>query len=158
MAIAKRLLEYLKQHDVNYRLVKHPRTGSSMETAEQAHVSGDALAKGVVVREDSEFLLVVVPSDYHVELDSLKKMLGREVMLAVEGELGSLFTDCEVGAVPPVGEPYGLVTIWDPNTTLGSEEHVYFEAGDHEHLVAVSGRQFHELMAHAERGEFSHHL
>ncbi|OOZ35801.1 aminoacyl-tRNA deacylase [Solemya velesiana gill symbiont] len=158
MAIPKKLLEFLKQQDANYKLVAHPRTGSSMETAEQAHISGDALAKGVVVREDSEFLLVVVPSDYHIELESLRKMLDRDVILAVEGELGSLFPDCELGAVPPMGEPYGLTTIWDPNTTLGQEERVYFEAGDHEYLVSVSGRQFHELMAHAERGEFSHHV
>ncbi|MES9872978.1 MAG: YbaK/EbsC family protein [Candidatus Sedimenticola sp. 6PFRAG7] len=158
MTIAKRLLEFLKQHDTRYKLVAHPHTGSSMETAEQAHVPGDALAKGVVVREDSEFLLVVLPADYHIELESLKAMLGRDVMLAVEGELGSLFPDCEMGAVPPVGEPYGLTTIWDPTTSLGQEDKVFFEAGDHEHLISVSGKTFHELMAHAERGEFSRHV
>ena len=38
MTIAKRLLEFLKQHDTRYKLVAHPHTGSSMETAEQAHV------------------------------------------------------------------------------------------------------------------------
>ena len=79
-------------------------------------------------------------------------------VLATEEELGGLFPDCELGAVPPLGHAYGIKTIWDPKTTLGSERQVYFEAGDHVHLVRVSGKKFHELMAPADRGEFSYHI
>ena len=158
MAMASRLRQYLKQHEAVYKLVSHPHSGSSMESAEQAHVPGDALAKGVVVKEQGEYLLVVLPSDYHVELESLIRLLKREVTLAHEGELGRLFPDCELGAVPPIGEAYGLTTLWDPSTSLGQLDRVFFESGDHEHLVAVSGEQFHELMAKAERAEFSHHI
>jgi Ala-tRNA(Pro) deacylase len=158
MAMATRLRQYLKQHEADYKLVSHPHSGSSMESAEQAHVPGDALAKGVVVKEQGEYLLVVVPSDYHIELETLRRILKREVALAHEGELGRLFPDCELGAVPPIGEAYGLATLWDPSTSLGQLDRVFFESGDHEHLVAVSGEQFHELMAPAERAEFSHHI
>ena len=59
-------------------------------------------------------------------------------------------------AVPPIGFAYGVDTVWD--TSLGDKESVWFEAGDHESLVHLSGRQFHELMAPAERGQFSHHV
>lgn len=158
MAIARQLLDYLRQHEVGYILTPHPHSGSSMETAEQAHVPGDSLAKGIVVKHEGEYVLVVVPSDYHVELESLHEMLQQKVSLAFEEELQALFPDCEVGAVPPIGMAYGLTTIWDPNTSLGREETIYFEAGDHEHLVCVTGEQFHELMAPAERGQFSHHI
>lgn len=159
MAIANTVQSFLKQHHVKPHLVPHPHSGSSMETAEQAHVSGDALAKGVVVKTaDGVHLMVVLPSDYHVEMAALGKLLGRRVTLATEDELAALFPDCEAGAVPPLGEAYGLQTIWDPNTSLGKLDKVFFEAGDHENLVSVSGRRFHELLAHAERGEFSRHL
>lgn len=158
MAIARRLLDYLRDKEAGYLLLPHPHTGSSMETAEQAHIPGDALAKGVLLKDGERFTLVVVPSDYHVELDQLKIMLNREVVLASEEELESYFADCEVGAVPPIGPAYELDTVWDPTTSLGSEPQVYFEAGDHEHLVCVSGEQFHELLAPAERGHFSHHI
>ena len=158
MSISKTLRKYLVAHEVKIKLITHSPTGSSMESAEQAHVSGDALAKGVLVKDDEGYLLVVVPTDYHVDLDSLRRFLGQPVELATEEEIGSLFPDCELGAVPPLGHAYGIKTIWDPNTTLGKEKQVYFEAGDHVHLVRVSGRKFHELMAPADRGEFSYHV
>ncbi len=159
MSIAKQLQTYLKQHEIKYRLITHPHTGSSMESAEQAHVHGDALAKGILVTTaDDGYRLVVVPSDYHIELESLQTLLKQEVEMSTETELGECFPDCEVGAVPPLGHVYGIKTLWDPDTSLGREERIFFEAGDHEHLVAVSGEQFHELMAPAERGEFSQHI
>ena len=158
MAISNKLRLYLKQHDVKYRLISHPHSASSMESAEKAHVPGDSLAKGILVKEDGEYLMVVLPSDYYVELDTLHKLLGKEVEMAEEAELIGLLPDCELGAIPAVGPVFGIKTMWDPNTSLGKEEQVYFEAGDHEHLVKVSGKHFHELMAEAERGEFSHHF
>jgi len=158
MSISNTLREYLVAHDVKVKLITHSPTGSSMESAEQAHISGDALAKGVLVKDDEGYLLVVVPSDYHVDLDSLRSFLGQPVELASEEELGDLFPDCELGAVPPLGHAYGIKTIWDPKTTLGSERQVFFEAGDHVHLVRVSGEKFHELMAPADRGKFSYHV
>jgi Ala-tRNA(Pro) deacylase len=158
MAMATRLKSYLLEHGIEYSLIPHPRTGSSMETAQVAHVPGDALAKGVVVEDESGYLLVTIPADYHLELDRLARQMGRPVELATEQELSPLFADCEQGAVPPIGPAYGLRSLWDPHSPLGRLDEVFFEAGDHEHLVRVSGRQFHELMGAAERGRFSHHV
>ena len=158
MAIAPRLEKYLRQRQIKYKVVIHPHSEHSQETAEKAHVPGDALAKGVLVKDDEGYLLVVLPADYHIELESLKKLLRQEVAMVDEVTLGVVFNDCEVGAVPPIGMAYGLKTIWDPTSSLGALDQVYFEAGDHQSLVRVSGVQFHELMASAERGEFSHHI
>ena len=158
MAIASRLEKYLRQREVKYKVVMHPHSEHSMETAEKAHVPGDALAKGVLVKDDDEYLMVVLPADYHIELESLRKLLRQDVAMVDEVTLGVVFSDCEVGAVPPIGMAYGLKTIWDPKSSLGALDQVFFEAGDHQSLVRISGVQFHELMASAERGEFSHHI
>jgi Ala-tRNA(Pro) deacylase len=158
MTIAKRLEDHLKKRSLKHSLVTHPPTGSSMETAEAAHVPGDALAKGVVLKDDAGLLLVVVPSDYHVELDTLNAQLDRSLAFVSEDELADVFPDCARGAVPVVGEAYGVETIWDPEASLGQQEHVYFEAGDHATLVKMNGEHFHELMSGAERVHFSHHI
>ena len=158
MAIAHDLENYLRQRQVKYKVVTHPHSAHSMDTAEKAHVPGDALAKGVLVKDDDGYLLVVVPSDYHIELESLQRLLKQDVAMVEEATLGEVFTDCELGAVPPVGMAYGVKTIWDPTSSLGKLDEVFFEAGDHQTLVRMSGEQFHELMAPAERGEFSHHI
>lgn len=158
MSMAKTLESHLHDTGCRYKLVPHPHSGSSMQTAEIAHVPGDALAKGVVLRDDAGLLLVVVPSDYHVQLNALNTLLARKLEFVAEHELAAIFPDCEPGAVPPIGAAYAIATLWDPEASLGVQEHVYFEAGDHQTLVRVSGKQFHELMATADRAHFSRHL
>ena len=158
MAIALKLEDYLQQRGVEYQVVSHPKSEYSMETAEKAHVHGDSLSKGVLVNDDDGYLLVVLPADYHIEIESLHKLLGQEVKMVDESVLEGVFSDCELGAVPPIGMAYGIKTIWDPKSSLGKLDEVFFEAGDHQTLVQMSGEQFHELMSPAERGKFSHHI
>ncbi len=158
MSIAKKLQIHLKEQNVKYKLISHPHTGSSMETAEVAHIPGDALAKGVLVKSDKKFIMIVIPSDSYVDLETVRKLLVSDVEMATEAELSEQLPDCEVGAIPPLGYLYGIDTMWDPTTSLGTQDRIYFEAGDHKHLVRVSGEQFHELMAPAVRGEFSRHM
>lgn len=158
MTIANRLYEYLKDQGSNYTLLGHPHSGSSMETAENAQVPGDALAKGLVLKDEAGILLVVAPSDHHVELDRLNAHLGRQLSFVAEPELADIFPDCELGAVPAVGAPYSIETVWDPQSSLGAQDYIYFEAGDHATLVRVGADHFRELMAGAGEAQFSHHI
>jgi Ala-tRNA(Pro) deacylase len=156
MAIAEKLKIYLTDKNASYELVAHPRTGSSMETAEAAHVPGDQLAKAVIVKDKEHFAVVVLPSDHHLDLDNVGKQLDSTIAMATEEELASLFPDCTIGAIPPLGDAYGIKTLLD--TSLEEQAVIYFEAGDHEQLVQTSGEQFTSLMANAVTGRFSHHI
>jgi len=156
MAIAGKLEAHLKAHSIDYELVPHPHTESSMVTAAAAHVPGDRLAKAVILKDGDEYLMIVVPSDYHVQLGALHRQLGREVGLATEPELVTLFPDCDEGAAPPVGAAYGLKTMVDER--LLQQPEVYFESGDHEHLVKVSGAQFKHIQADAEAVDAAKHI
>jgi Ala-tRNA(Pro) deacylase len=158
MAMVKTVESYLNEHEIDYVLIIHPHTGSSMETAEIAHVPGDSLAKGVVLEDSDGFLLVVIPSDYHLNLDLMCSLLKRDLHMADENSLENLFPDCEVGAIPAIGQAYAINTIWDPSSSLGNVDEVFFEAGDHRELVCVSGEAFHELMASVERMSISQHI
>jgi Ala-tRNA(Pro) deacylase len=151
MAISPTLEEHLQQQSADYDLVAHPHTETSMNTAAAAHVPGRRLAKAVIVKDGEAYLMVVVPSDHHVHLGRLHQQLGREVGLASEDELARLFPDCELGAIPPIGDLYGLKTLVDAG--LFSQPEVFLESGDHAHLVKVSGAQFESLLAAAERVE-----
>ena len=157
MTIASRLYDYLKERGSDYTLLSHPHSESSMETAESAKVPGDALAKGVVLK-DADGLLLVVPSDYHIELDTLNDRLGRKLSFVAEEELGEIFPDCELGAVPAIGAAYSLPTLWDPDSSLGGQDYLYFEAGDHTTVVRVTSAHFRELLADARQAHFSHHI
>ena len=156
MSVAARLEALLEEQAIDYEVLSHHHTESSMATAASAHVPGDQLAKAVIVKLDDEYLMVVVPSDYHVHLGLLHRHLGENVGLATEEELGSLFPDCEVGAIPPVGRAYGMRTLVDE--TLLDEPELFLETGDHESLIKIGVEQFWDLQGDAERVDVGQHV
>jgi len=156
MAISERLAGYLHDQAVTFDVVAHRHTASSLETAHAAHVSGDRLAKTVVLEDDSGYLLAVLPATCRLDLGELHRRLNRPLGLATESEVARLFEDCEPGAVPAFGAAYGLETVVDER--LAEEPDVYVEAGDHERLVHLSGEDFDALLEDASRATFSRHL
>ena len=156
MAIAITLKEYLDYSGVDYDLVEHPYSLTSMHAAEEAHISGENLAKGVVLQDGEHYLVAVVPATHMVLLGKLRKQFKRYFSLAEEKDLHDLFTDCSVGAVPPIGNAYSVEVIFDDR--LNECGDVYFEAGDHTDLVHVSAVDFRCLMGNARHGEISRHI
>lgn len=154
MAISTTLRTFMDTQRITYALIPHPHTGSSMETAQEAHVPGKRLAKAVIIKDQDQFKMVVVPSVDHVDLDELCRKFGHDVRLATEDELSRLFPDCEPGAVPPAGAAWDMDTYLDK--CLLEEPELYFEAGDHEQVVRVSGYQFEQMLEHATRGHYGH--
>jgi len=153
MAIACKLEDYMQQHGIKYDVLMHQHSHNSMETAEMAHVRGDCIAKSVVLEDDDGFVMAVLPSTCHVRLGTLNRELNRKLRLATEDELPNLFTDCELGAIPPVGLAYGMTTVMDDS--LAEQPEIYFEAGDHEKLIRVNRQDFMALMGHAEHARFA---
>ena len=153
MTIAASVQKHLIREGVTYRLIEHTRTLDSAHTAQAAHVPGAQLAKGTLLKDDQGFIIAVVPATRRVDLGAIHRRFGRPLGLATEGELASLFGDCEPGAVPPLGAAYGIANVLDDS--LMEESDVYFEAGDHRGLVHVSGADFRKLMTDAPHGDIS---
>jgi Ala-tRNA(Pro) deacylase len=155
MTIAATVRQYLNDCGIEYEVVEHARTMSSSRTAEVGHVAGDRLAKAVVLKSEGGFTMAVLPASCHLRLGEVQDCLRRPVGLATEREVGQLFGDCELGAIPPVGKPYGMEMIVDDS--LQEQPDVYFEAGDHVSLIHVSAMAFQRLTAEARHGRFSRH-
>jgi Ala-tRNA(Pro) deacylase len=153
MTIAATQQRYLVQRNADYDLLLHAHTGSSHETAEAAHIPEHHIAKAVVVKDASGYAMVVIPASNLLRLKHLRHELKRDLQMVREEELATLFKDCEPGAVPPLGPAYGVETLLDESLTSLAD--VYFEAGDHEQLVHLSGEDFQALLAGARRGYFS---
>ncbi len=155
MPIAPRLRDYLTAQNIAYREIPHEPTLSSNRTAQACHVSGDRLAKGIVLRRDGGYLLAVMPASHRLRLSDLKASLGDGVEMADEFEISGLFQDCAYGAVPAVGKCYGLDVIVDDS--IEAQPEIYIEAGDHETLIHLSQAEFARLTANAHHGRFSTH-
>jgi Ala-tRNA(Pro) deacylase len=127
-----------------------------METAEIAHIPGDKLVKSVLLKDDQEYLMAVVPSTYHVQLSDLASRFHRHLELVPETELVSIFTDCETGAIPPIGQAYAIDMVVDEK--LLDCEDLYIEAGDHQSLVHLQHEDFLRLIQNSPHADFTRHI
>lgn len=144
MTMATTLVKFLAQKGIAYDILPHRYTDTSLNSAHTAGVPGNQVAKSVVLEDDQGYLLAVIPATQHVKIRELNKLLHRNMGLATEAELRELFNDCQLGAIPPFGQAYGLSTVVD--ASLDHCPDVYFEAGDHEELIHLKGDAFRRLM------------
>ena len=156
MAIAITLKDYLYQFDIDYETLRHPHSSNSMETARMAHVPGDQLAKSVLLRDANGFVEAVIPASHYVQMEQLHSRTDRGLGLASEQEIQQRFPDCETGAIPPIGDAYGCDVYLDDK--LAQCNDVYFESGDHETLIHMSGKEFRKIMHAAQHGQISRHI
>jgi Ala-tRNA(Pro) deacylase len=153
MAIAKTVKWFLDSHQFSYEILQHRHTSSSAETADAAFIWGDQLAKSVLLEDEKGYVIAVLPASHRVDLKRLRRQMHRKLELATEAELGEIFSDCELGAIPPLGSAYGIPVVYDDHLMkLGS---VYFEAGDHEGLIYMSGAEFMRMLEGAPHGRFA---
>lgn len=153
MGMAITLREYLDSKGIDYELVRHDYATDSSRAAAAAHLPGDQVVKTVVLADERGFLVAAVPATHRLQLGLLHRCYQRHLGLATERDLSELFDDCEVGAVPPLGDAYGLDVLLDMSLSRCGD--VYFEAGDHREFVHMRGSDFRSLLAAADHGFFS---
>jgi Ala-tRNA(Pro) deacylase len=145
MGVAATVEKYLKAKQVEFTLLEHEYCEGSYNTARVAKIDDLCLAKGVLLRdEDFHYTLCVLPTRNKILRRTLNNIFDRHLELVDEEELIEIFKDCEEGAVPALGEAYGIDVIWDED--LLKVEEVYIEAGDHRHLIRLRQPEFAQLM------------
>jgi Ala-tRNA(Pro) deacylase len=153
MAIAPTLAKYLAAKNVAFDVLAHEPTQSSLRTAEACRIPGDRLAKAVLLRDATGYVLAVLPSSHHIRISELKRQYGDDVEFASEREIGELFGDCARGAIPAIGECYGLDLMIDDG--IEAQPDIYFEAGDHATVIHMTRAEFAALTWMAQHGRFS---
>lgn len=154
MGIATTIQHFLDEQGVSYTIVPHPYTNTSYGSAKAAHVSPDRVAKGVLLKQDDDYVLAVVPASRKLDLHWLTVEVEHDLELAGEDELAEIFFDCDYGAVPAVGAAYGLNTLVEK--CLRAQSELYFEAGDHEELIRVSEADYETLLGDVQYLSFTH--
>jgi len=143
--LATKLKKYLDDHHVKYITINHSPAYTAQEIAACAHVSGKEFAKTVMIKVDGELKMMVEPANTHVDLNKLKEVTGaKSVELASEYEFQDKFPDCELGAMPPLGEMYHL-DVYVSNK-LRDDEKIVFNAGTHTELVKMKYKDFENLV------------
>lgn len=143
--IATKVTDYLGRAGVKFETIEHPVAYTASEVAASAHVVGRDFAKTVIVNLDGDLAMVVLPASRRLILSDLREMLGTEnVRLATEAEFRDAFPDCEVGAMPPFGNLYGMRVY--VASTLANEKTIAFNAGIHTEVVQMPYEEFARLV------------
>jgi Ala-tRNA(Pro) deacylase len=141
----RRLRDYLDSHHVRYFVISHSPAYTAQEIAAAAHVSGRELAKTVMVSVDGKMAMVVLPASRQIDFELLRALCGtRDVALAEEKEFSGLFPECEIGAMPPFGNLYGMEVYADDE--LDDDHDITFNAGAHTELLRMSWPDYKRLV------------
>lgn len=142
---ATKLKALLDASQVKYSVLTHSTAYTAPEIASLAHIRGQDLAKTVIFKIDDHIAMAVLPSSRHVDLSLLKASAkAKTISLASEEEFGHLFAGCEIGAMPPFGNLYGIPVFVDE--TLSRDKEIAFNAGTHSELIRMSYKDFARLV------------
>ncbi len=140
-----RLKLCLDDHKIKYVTIKHSLAYTAQEIAESAHIQGRKLAKTVMVDIDGKMAMAILPASEKINLSLLKQAAGAtKVRLAREDEFRDKFPECELGAMPPFGNLYGMEVF--AAETLAADKEIAFNAGSHTELVKMAYTDFEHLV------------
>lgn len=141
----KELQEFLEDGKVKYRTIGHSLAYTAQEIAAAAGIPGQELAKTIIVKIDGELAMAVLPASYWVDTESLAKAAGaKKVEIAREEEFVDLFPGCDLGAMPPFGNLYGMKVFVAEK--LADDGEIVFNGGTHRELVRLAYADFKRLV------------
>lgn len=151
------LTDWLDEHGIDYEIHRHDRALTAKATARAEGVDPHTFAKVVWVRssEGREAFMVVDALD-HLSLKKAATAMGCDkVKLVPEDEIGSSAPECEVGAMPAIGQLFDVPTFADH--AIAQDDEISFNAGTHDTAIRVDrkawegavGVTYRDLAAHA---------
>jgi Ala-tRNA(Pro) deacylase len=145
MAAQMWIRQMLEQRNVQFQELHHTEAYTAQTVAQREHVSGHRVAKVVVAIVDEQPVELVLPASRHVNLDLVCRVVnGRKARLAGEEEMAKFFTDCDVGAVPPLRHWANVPVVMD--RSLNVEGDILFQAGTHTDAIRLNFRDWYELV------------
>lgn len=141
----RKLQEFLDSHHIKYVRIIHSPAYTAQKIAASAHIPGKTLAKTVMVKVDGKVAMAILPASKQVDFKLLREATGAaQVELAREREFMDLFPDCDIGAMPPFGNLYGMEVY--VAKTLTEDEEIAFNAGSHTELIRLAYKDFETLV------------
>lgn len=141
----QQLKDFLDEAGSEYMCLSHPPAFTAQELAHHVKIAGDRVVKTVIIELDGKMAMLVMPATWRVRWDRLSHVLETDfVDLADEQAFQDRFPDCEVGAMPPFGNLFGMAVYCSEALTEQSE--LAFAAGSHTESVHMKTRDFMELV------------
>ncbi|WP_196137642.1 aminoacyl-tRNA deacylase [Aliikangiella sp. G2MR2-5] len=136
--------EYLDDLGIDYELIPHITSFTAQQTARQTQIKGSRLSKVVILGSQLHLMMVVIPADCSLQLESLAKHLKLDdLQLVSEEKFKDRFPRCEIGAMPPFGNIYGM-NVFVAQELLSSP-YIIFNGGTHNLLIRMDTEDFQRI-------------
>lgn len=141
----QQLTQFLDTSGTEYMCLSHPPAYTAQELARHVQIAGDKVAKTVIIELDGKMAMLVMPATWRVRWERLSQILDTDfVQLADEQEFQDRFPDCEVGAMPPFGNLFGMSVYC--SEALSEQPEIAFAAGTHTESIHMRTRDFLQLV------------
>jgi Ala-tRNA(Pro) deacylase len=141
----QKLIDFLEENNVKFTRIIHSTAYTAQVIAHRAHISGNMLAKTIVLKDpEGKFVMAVVPANYQIDMAKISELYKAELDLATEDEFRKLFPGCETGGMPPFGNLFGLPVY--VSESLAKSEDIAFNAGNHRELLQIHFSDFESLV------------
>jgi Ala-tRNA(Pro) deacylase len=135
-SVTERVERALREGGVAFEIIEHEPARTSEEAARVRGTPLEEGAKALVMRAEERDAHLVLPAHLKVDNAALRAILGtRKLRFATPEELLTL-TGCVPGAVPPLGNLFGLPVYLDDQLT--QRERVVFNAGSNSVSIVMA--------------------
>ena len=147
-----RVSEFLSGEHIAFETLLHAPAYTAQHRAKYLGVSGNQVAKAVLLRCADDYLLAVLPATKRIDTSRLGILLDSPVSIATAKEVALVFRDCEWGVVGPFGKLYGIPSIIDSSIAL--DQMMIFESDTHAEAIRVRCHDY-ELLEQPRRLSFA---
>jgi Ala-tRNA(Pro) deacylase len=140
------IAKFLTKNHSKFARLPHKPVYTSERMAHELHLSGDEVAKTVLLRANGgyRFVVAVLPSSKKLDLARASRLLGgTKLRVAEKQEIAEHCPDCEFGILPPFGSRYHMTTIADSG--LADNEEIVFEGNTHREAIRMKFAEFRRL-------------
>src|SRR5680860_108074 len=153
VALAVRLERFFDQQGIAYK-ERSIDWAASLDAAVSAlGPSREDVIRATLLIDISGIVMVVHRYDSTLDAEALLQMTGRHLQPLTAHQTMRLFSDCDPGFIPPIGNAYELPVLVDEGISWA--EQVLFSSGTGHSLVEMDGRSLRLAMAGSREGHLA---
>lgn len=150
LALAARLEQFLNQQGIAYQERKIAQASSLDAAVAGLGQARDNVIKATLLIDISGIVMVVHRYDSTLDSEALWQLTARHLQPLTGRQAMRLFSDCDPGFTPPIGNAYDLSVLLDEG--IAQAQWVLLSSGTDHSLVEMDGRSFRLAMAGSRGG------
>lgn len=135
-SIFDRISERLNSAGVIFKVLDHQPVYTSAEAATVRGVDLHSGAKALIVKVETQFVMIVLPADFSLHTKAVKQAMNCKNLRFANAEEVLSLTALTPGSIPPFGSLFNLPTYCD--SRLADNETINFNAGMHSRSINLA--------------------